>query len=69
MRMVDQLKPKQKEVLLLQYFEHMSMKEIASALNVPEGTVKTRIMYAPVEIRIRIIHALKFSGFCKFFKE
>lgn len=51
MRMVDQLKPKQKEVLILQYFEHMSMKEIANALNVPEGTVKTRIMYARNQLK------------------
>lgn len=44
--LVDQLKPKQKEVLLLQYFEQLSIKEIAEILDAPEGTIKTRIMYA-----------------------
>lgn len=51
MKLVDQLKPKQKEVLILQYFEHMSMKEIAEVLQIPEGTVKTRIMYAKNELK------------------
>lgn len=62
MRMVDQLKPKQKEVLLLQYFEHMSMKEIASALNVPEGTVKTRIMYARNQLKDLVEHYERQEG-------
>lgn len=51
LRLVDQLKPKQKEVLLLQYFEHMSIKEMAEALEIPEGTVKTRIMYAKSQLK------------------
>lgn len=51
MKLVDQLKPKQKEVLILQYFEHMSRKEIAEVLHIPEGTVKTRIMYAKRELK------------------
>lgn len=51
LRLVDQLKPKQKEVLLLQYFEHMSIKEMAEILDVPEGTVKTRILYAKNQLK------------------
>ncbi len=51
LRLVDQLKPKQKEVLLLQYFEHMSIKEMADVLDIPEGTVKTRIMYAKSQLK------------------
>lgn len=49
--LVDQLKPKQKEVLLLQYFEQLSIKEMADVLEIPEGTVKTRIMYAKDQLK------------------
>lgn len=51
LRLVDQLKPKQKEVLLLQYFEHLSIKEMADILEIPEGTVKTRILYAKSQLK------------------
>ena len=51
LRLVDQLKPKQREVLLLQYFEHMSIKEMAEVLDIPEGTVKTRILYAKSQLK------------------
>jgi len=51
LRLVDQLKPKQKEVLVLQYFENMSIKEIADALAIPEGTVKTRIHNAKEKLK------------------
>lgn len=50
LKLVDQLKPKQKEVLVLQYFHHMSIKEMAEVLEVPEGTVKTRTLYARTQL-------------------
>lgn len=52
--LVDKLKPKQKEVLLLQYFEQLSIKEMAEVLEIPEGTVKTRIMYAKEQLRLLV---------------
>jgi len=60
--LVDQLKPKQKEVLLLQYFEHFSIKEIAAILDIPEGTVKTRIMYAKEQLKILVNEYEKKEG-------
>lgn len=35
----------QREVLLLRFFENLSMKEMAYVLDIPEGTVKTRLLY------------------------
>lgn len=48
--LLDKLKPKQKEVLMLQYFEQMSFQEIAEVLGIPVGTAKTRAMYARNEL-------------------
>lgn len=50
LRLLNQLKPKQKEVLVLQYFQHMSIKEMAEVLQAPEGTIKTRTLYARTQL-------------------
>lgn len=60
--LVDQLKPKQKEVLLLQYFEQLSIKEIAEILGVAEGTVKTRSMYAKEQLKLLVDEYEKKEG-------
>lgn len=54
MHLVDELKPKQKEVLILQYFHNLSLQEIADVLDVPLGTVKTRSMYARNELAQKV---------------
>jgi RNA polymerase sigma-70 factor (ECF subfamily) len=41
--LVDELPPAQKEALLLHYYQGLSHSEVASALEVPPGTVATRI--------------------------
>lgn len=38
---LDRLKPKYRHVLILKYYEDMTLAEIARVLNCPEGTVKT----------------------------
>ena len=40
------LSPGLREVLVLRYVESYSVSEIALALKIPEGTVKSRIHYA-----------------------
>ncbi len=50
-RLMGQLNTSQREVLILRYFEHMSMKEIADTLQIPEGTVKTRLLYGKNHLR------------------
>lgn len=44
--LIGHLSEVQREVLVLRYFQQMSMKEMAEELDVAEGTVKTRLMYA-----------------------
>jgi len=40
---MERLKPKYREVLLLKYYEDMTLGEIAAALGRPVGTVKARL--------------------------
>ncbi|WP_417268738.1 RNA polymerase sigma factor [Celeribacter sp.] len=40
------LKPQQKEVIELAFYEDMSYRDIGTVLNIPEGTIKTRIFHA-----------------------
>lgn len=44
--MIDQLPLQQKQVVLLVYFEQLSMQDCAFILDVPEGTVKSRLFTA-----------------------
>ena len=45
------LPPDQKSAIALFYLEEMSVAEVAVALNVPAGTVKTRLMHARRKLR------------------
>ncbi len=49
-RKIDGLKDKSKEVLLLKYRENFSIQEIAEILEVSEGTIKSRLHYARLEL-------------------
>lgn len=52
--MLDELPDKLKITLYLMYFEQLSVKEIALSLNIPEGTVKSRVSSAKKELLIQI---------------
>ncbi len=43
---VNQLKPDHRRAIHLSFFEDLTYKEIAKIENCPEGTIKTRILYA-----------------------
>ena len=48
---ICRLPPDQRSAIALFYLEKMSVAEVAVALNVPAGTVKTRLMHARRKLR------------------
>jgi RNA polymerase sigma-70 factor (ECF subfamily) len=48
---IDALPPDQRAAIALFYLEDMSVAEVAVALAVPAGTVKTRLMHARLKLR------------------
>ncbi len=53
-KFVDQLPDKMKIVVLMYYMEELSVDEIAKALNIPIGTVKSRMHQAKARLRERL---------------
>jgi RNA polymerase sigma-70 factor (ECF subfamily) len=51
---LQQLSAAHREVLLLRYYEHLKIHEIATHLNVSKGTVKSRLHYALAELQQRL---------------
>jgi RNA polymerase sigma-70 factor (ECF subfamily) len=56
-RAVDQLPPAARETLLLREVEGLSYSEIASALDIPKGTVMSRLHYARKQLQKWLVEA------------
>ncbi len=54
-KLVYELPDKMKVVILMRYMEELSVDEIAASLNIPSGTVKSRIHQAKERLRERLI--------------
>jgi RNA polymerase sigma-70 factor (ECF subfamily) len=52
---IDALSPSHRVVIVLYYLEGLSLREIAYATDVPEGTVKSRLHYARKNLRTAIL--------------
>ncbi len=50
-RALDSLSPKYREVLILRDIQHLSIQETAQALSISEGSVKTRLLRARLQMR------------------
>lgn len=50
-RALDQIKPHHRMILVLYYLEDLSVHEIAQVLEIPEGSVKSRLFYARDSLR------------------
>ena len=48
---MDKLHDKLKVLVILYYFEDMGIKEIAESLDMPEGTVKSRLSRARIQLK------------------
>lgn len=51
---LETLEENQRSVLILKYKENFSLKEIAEILNLPVGTIKSRLHYARTELSKRM---------------
>ncbi len=51
---IENLSPSQKECVMLRFYEDMKVSEIALALNISEGTVKSHLNRATSSIRISL---------------
>lgn len=51
---LEQLDENQKSILILKYKENFSIKEISDILELPVGTIKSRLHYARIELSKRI---------------
>jgi RNA polymerase sigma-70 factor, ECF subfamily len=49
-RLLDSLRPKHREALVLRYAENMRLEQIAEALGLPLGTVKSRLNHAHAQL-------------------
>lgn len=52
--LIDELPKGQKEVVILHYLEQFSVEETALLLDIPEGTVKSRLSYARTMLKTKI---------------
>lgn len=59
---IQKLKPDFREVLLFYYFSQMSIKEIAEVTGNPEGTVKSRLLYAKKYLKTEVEEYEKETG-------
>jgi RNA polymerase sigma-70 factor (ECF subfamily) len=48
---LDAIKPHHRTILVLYYLEDLSVQEIAEVLDIPEGSVKSRLFYARDNLR------------------
>ena len=61
LRALSSLKENSRVVLTLRYFQDLSLKEIAAILDIPEGTVKSRLSNGLEEMR-KLMKGYKNSG-------
>lgn len=54
LHLIDGLPEKLRTTLYLMYFEELSVKEISIILDIPEGTVKSRVSSAKMQLREKI---------------
>ena len=53
-RMTSELSPRHREVILLRFVDDMRLNEISEALEIPTGTVKSRLHHALRDLRHRL---------------
>lgn len=54
MSAIDMLSDENKTIVVLRYFESMKLQDIASIMNMPESTVKTKLYSSLKKLRIEL---------------
>ena len=54
MSAIDRLSDENKTIVVLRYFESMKLQDIASIMNIPESTVKTKLYSSLKKLRIEL---------------
>ena len=54
MSAIDMLSDENKTIVVLRYFESMKLQDIASIMNIPESTVKTKLYSSLKKLRIEL---------------
>jgi RNA polymerase sigma-70 factor (ECF subfamily) len=52
---IERLKPDFREIIIMKHFHNLSYKEIADALNIPIGTVMSRLFNARQELKVKYL--------------
>ena len=55
-QMIDSLQPDLRKIISLKYYSDYSLKEIAAILQIPEGTVKSRLNRALNLLRLEVLN-------------
>jgi len=55
-QMIQSLQPELREIISLKYYSGYTLREISEILNVPEGTVKSRLNRALTIMRLEVLH-------------
>jgi RNA polymerase sigma-70 factor (ECF subfamily) len=56
---IDRLPPEHRAVVCLRHIEGLSVQEVAEALGIPDGTVKSRLHYARRQLRRYVVARLR----------
>lgn len=62
MACIKQLPEKMQMMIIMMYFEQMSIQEISIACDIPEGTVKSRLNYAKGQLKIMLMEYERTEG-------
>jgi len=55
-QMIESLQPELREIISLKYYSDYTLNEISNILNIPEGTVKSRLNRALNLLRLEVIY-------------
>jgi RNA polymerase sigma-70 factor (ECF subfamily) len=53
---ISDLDPLAREIIVLRYYQELSIKEISTIVSIPEGTVKSKLFYTIKSLSKKLIH-------------